>query len=150
MRIGVKLALHKSLVIIVLLCIVVISINIVVSLPIIDNVDVYNSRSRQFISSVGLDNRTVWFCPVTDHDGHWLCGNYTVAENVSMLPSVHWFNRTNVLINAYWDGTYYVSEDDGKTYKTLKGVYGDTSDWALDSYVYATLENGVVTKLESG
>ena len=111
-------------------------------------VDLQNSRSHQFISNVGLDNRTVWFCPTTNH-GNWLCGNYTSSSNVEMLPSIHWDNQTNVLVDAYWDGTWYTG-DDGKQYKCLVGIYGNRSRWCLDCWVYATLENGIIVKLEKG
>jgi hypothetical protein len=111
-------------------------------------VDLENGTSHQFISDVSLDNRSVWFCPVTDH-GDWLCGNYTLADNVIMLPSVHWYNRTNVLVDAYWDGTWYTG-DDGGTYKHLVGIYGNTSRWVLDSWVWATLSHGVVINLTEG
>jgi hypothetical protein len=113
-------------------------------------VDLENGRSHQFISSVGSDNQTVWFCCVTDH-GHWLRGNYTLAKGVAFPVSPHWDNRTDAIVDVYWDGTYYYDNETGSgPWKTLIPVYGNASDWVFDAWVYVTLKNGVVVKLEVG
>jgi hypothetical protein len=100
-------------------------------------------RSHQYIGQVDLNSRTVWFCPVTDH-GSWLCGNYSLADWVTLPSSVQWYNETNVVVSAYWDGTYYT--DNGQQWKHLMPLYGNRS--TLEGWVYATLLNRVVIKLE--
>ncbi len=102
-------------------------------------------NGRYHVYLTDFENGTAYF-PWCEHTNSYLHGDWKAASNVTLPPSITIENQINVIVDAYWDGTYYISEDDGKQYKTLMPIYGNRT--LIYGHAWATINNNVIVNLE--